>query len=251
MGGSQTARQTAAVAAEGSSLTRPTRAQIMLTYSRYSKALGVLFAIAVLASGACGSKSESSDAGCQTGGESCSCLSNGGCDDGLTCATNLNRCVRLAGTSTGGTTGSGGDGAGGTGTGGNGAGGTGSGVSSASGCQAGTTATEGHRRNLQRRQARQTLPVPAARRYPGGTTRHRWRAATGGTNEKGRRRNHRNRRHHVHWRHDRNRRDQRRSLHLELRPQLEQRRDHLLQLRPGDSKGRRLLELDLLPGISA
>jgi expansin (peptidoglycan-binding protein) len=112
----------------------------MLTYSRISKALGVLFAIAVLTTGACGSKSESSDAGCQAGGESCSCLSNGGCDDGLTCATNLNRCVRLAGTSTGGTTGSGGDGAGGTGTGGNGAGGTGSGGTAGSG---GTTGTGG------------------------------------------------------------------------------------------------------------
>jgi hypothetical protein len=86
----------------------------MLTYSRISKALAVLFAIAVLTSGACGSKSESSDAGCQAGGESCSCLSSGGCDDGLICATNLNRCVRLAGTSTGGDTGAGATGSGGT-----------------------------------------------------------------------------------------------------------------------------------------
>ena len=54
--------------------------------------------------GACATKSESDDAACQAGAELCPCLSNGGCDDGLICATNLNRCVRLAG-STGGTTG--------------------------------------------------------------------------------------------------------------------------------------------------
>jgi hypothetical protein len=80
----------------------------MLTYSRYSKALGVLFAIAILTPASCGSKSESSDASCQTGAELCSCQSGGGCNDGLTCATNLNQCVRLASTGTGGTTGSGG-----------------------------------------------------------------------------------------------------------------------------------------------
>ncbi len=87
----------------------------MLTYSRYSKALGVLFAISVLTAGSCGSKSESSDAGCQAGAELCACLSNGGCNDGLTCATNLNKCVRLATTGTGGdtTTGAGGSGSGG------------------------------------------------------------------------------------------------------------------------------------------
>ena len=120
----------------------------MLTYSNYSKALGLLFAISVLTTGACGSKSESSDASCQAGGESCACLSNNGCDDGLTCATNLNRCVRLAGTGTGGngTTGSGGDGTGGTiATGGTkGTGGTpGTGGTAAAGGRGGTTGTGG------------------------------------------------------------------------------------------------------------
>ncbi len=119
----------------------------MLTYSRISKALGVLFAIAVLTAGACGSKSESSDAGCQTGAESCSCLSNGGCDDGLICATNLNQCVRLAGTSTGGATGTGGTTASG-GTGGTpGAGGTtgtGGGNETGSAGRGGTTGTGGN-----------------------------------------------------------------------------------------------------------
>ena len=119
----------------------------MLTYSKYSKALGVLFAIAVLTAASCGSKSESSDAGCQAGAEHCSCLSNGGCDDELICATNLNQCVRLAGTSTGGTTGSGGNATGGaghagsTGTGGNATGGT-KGTGGATGT-GGTTATGG------------------------------------------------------------------------------------------------------------
>ena len=91
----------------------------MLTYSKYSKALAVLLASAILTVGACATKSESDDAACQAGAELCPCLSNGICDDGLTCATNLNKCVRLAG-STGGTTGTGGaaSGAGG-GTGGN------------------------------------------------------------------------------------------------------------------------------------
>ena len=123
----------------------------MLTYSKYSKALGVLFAISVLTATSCGSKSESSDAGCQAGVESCSCLSNGGCDDGLTCATNLNRCVRLAGA--GGTTGSGGTGSGGTGSGGTGSGGTtgtggtittGTGGTSGSAGRGGTTGTGGN-----------------------------------------------------------------------------------------------------------
>src|SRR4051794_41361922 len=86
----------------------------MLAYSKYSKALGVLFAISVLTTGACGSKSESADAGCQPGAEHCSCLSNGECNAGLICATNLNQCVRLVTTGSGGdATGSGGSGSGG------------------------------------------------------------------------------------------------------------------------------------------
>src|SRR3954469_6649622 len=86
----------------------------MLAYSKYSKALGVLFAISVLTMGSCGSKSESADAGCQAGAERCSCLSNGECNAGLICATNLNQCVRLVTTGSGGdATGSGGSGSGG------------------------------------------------------------------------------------------------------------------------------------------
>jgi hypothetical protein len=101
----------------------------MLTYSKYSKALGVLFAISVLTTGSCGSKSESPDAGCQAGAEHCSCLTNSECNSGLVCATNLNQCVRLV------TTGSGGDG---TGSGGSGSGGSGSGGTTATGGNSGT-----------------------------------------------------------------------------------------------------------------
>jgi hypothetical protein len=119
----------------------------MLTYSKYSKALGVLFAISVLTAASCGSKSESSDGSCLAGAERCSCNSNGGCDDGLICATNLNQCVRLAGAS-GGTTGSGGDGSGGTGSGGTTAtggrgGATGTGGTPATGGTTGTGGTPG------------------------------------------------------------------------------------------------------------
>jgi hypothetical protein len=98
----------------------------MLAYSKYSKALGVLFAISLLATASCGSKSESPDAGCQAGAEHCSCLSSDVCNAGLICATNLSQCVRLA------TTGSGGDGTG--------SGGSSSGGASATG---GTTGTGG------------------------------------------------------------------------------------------------------------
>ena len=115
----------------------------MLTYSKYSKALGVLFAISVLTAASCGSKSESSDASCAAGAESCACLSNAGCDDGLTCATNLNRCVRLAGTETGGTTGSGGNGTGSGGTTATG-GTTGTGGTLATGGTGGTSGSAGH-----------------------------------------------------------------------------------------------------------
>jgi hypothetical protein len=113
----------------------------MLTYSKYSKALAVIFASTLLTAGSCGSKSESSDAACQAGAELCPCLSNGICDDGLTCATNLNKCVRLAG-GTGGATGTGGtaSGTGGTGTGGNTPGTGGSSTGGAGGKGTGGTA---------------------------------------------------------------------------------------------------------------
>ena len=102
----------------------------------------------VLSAGACGSKSESSDAGCQAGAELCPCLSGGSCNAGLTCATNLNQCVRLASTGTGGNTGSGGNGSGGdTASGGNtGTGGTtptGTGGTSGGAGRGGTTGTGG------------------------------------------------------------------------------------------------------------
>ncbi len=116
----------------------------MLTYSKYSKVLAVVFASAVLTAGACGSKSESADGACQAGAELCACLSDNACDDGLTCATNLNKCVRLSG-STGGTTGSGGTtiGTGGSGTGGavTGTGGTGAGGKGTGGTGSGGNAT--------------------------------------------------------------------------------------------------------------
>ena len=113
----------------------------MLTYSKYSKALGVLFAISLLTTASCGSKSESSDAGCQAGGEHCSCLSSGGCNDGLTCATNLNQCVRLVVSDTGGNTGSGGAGSGGaTASGGT----TGTGGTLATGGATGSGGNAGH-----------------------------------------------------------------------------------------------------------
>ena len=78
-----------------------------MTYPNYSKTLALLFASVALLLGACGTKSESADGACSPGGELCACTSNGGCDDGLICATNLNECVRLA-SDTGGSTGSGG-----------------------------------------------------------------------------------------------------------------------------------------------
>jgi hypothetical protein len=127
----------------------------MLTYSKYSKALAVLFASALLAAGSCGSKSESTDAACQAGAELCPCLANGVCNDGLTCATNLNECVHLAG-STGGTTGTGGaaSGTGGKGTGSSapgtggtstgGSGGKGTGGSGTGGTTTGTGGTGTH-----------------------------------------------------------------------------------------------------------
>jgi hypothetical protein len=72
------------------------------------KALGLLFASALLAT-SCKGNSESSDASCQAGDEFCACLPDGSCNSGLTCATNLNECVQVGGSGTGGTTGSGGD----------------------------------------------------------------------------------------------------------------------------------------------
>jgi hypothetical protein len=128
----------------------------MLTYSNYSKALGVLFGLCLLTTPSCGSKSESSDAACPAGGEHCSCPSNGECNAGLICATNLGQCVRLATTGSGGdATGSGGSGSGGTtaaggSTGAGGAvatggisGGAGRGGSGGSGGSGGTTGTGG------------------------------------------------------------------------------------------------------------
>ena len=130
----------------------------MLTYSKYTKAFGLLFASAVLLAGACGSKQESSDGACEPGTNLCPCMENGACNGGLACATNLNKCVQLVGDGSGGATGAGGaTGSGGSGTGGStatgghgGSGGsvatggtTGTGGSSATGGHGGSTATGG------------------------------------------------------------------------------------------------------------
>ncbi|HLK90356.1 MAG TPA: hypothetical protein VKZ18_10705 [Polyangia bacterium] len=116
----------------------------MLSYSKYVKALSLLFASALLCGSSCSSKS--SDAPCTPGAEFCPCDSNGGCNSGLTCATNLNECVSLVsdgtgGSASGGTTGEGGSAEGGTtGSGGAKGGSTGSGGNVSSG---GTTGSGG------------------------------------------------------------------------------------------------------------
>jgi hypothetical protein len=111
-----------------------------MNYPNYSKALAVLFASSALVFGACGTKSESPDGSCAAGSELCACTSSGGCDNGLVCATNLNKCVTVATSGAGGDTGTGGmiiiTGAGG----GGGSGSTGSGGTLASG---GTTGAGG------------------------------------------------------------------------------------------------------------
>jgi hypothetical protein len=110
-----------------------------LTYSTYAKGLLFAFAGALLCASSCGSKSASSDGGCTPGTAYCPCL-NGGCNGGLTCATNLNECVQLARGSSGGNTGSGATtAAGGT----TGSGGSTGGVTGAGGSKGGNTGTGG------------------------------------------------------------------------------------------------------------
>jgi len=115
-----------------------------MNYPNYSKALAVLFASAALVFGACGTKSESPDGSCAPGSELCACTSSGGCDNGLVCATNLNKCVTVATSGAGGDTGTGGmiiiTGAGGGGGGGStGSGGTATGGATGSGGSAATS----------------------------------------------------------------------------------------------------------------
>jgi len=112
----------------------------MLTYSKYPKVLSFLFASALMCVSSCGSKS--ADGSCTPGTALCPC-DNGGCNSGLVCATNLDECVQLVTSGTGGTTGAGGTNATGgvKGTGGSASGGTtGNGGSVASG---GTTGKGG------------------------------------------------------------------------------------------------------------
>jgi hypothetical protein len=81
----------------------------MLSYSKYVKVFSFLFAIApavaLFGASSCGSKS--SDAGCTPGTAFCPCA-NGGCDVGLVCATNLDKCVQVVSSGSGGDTGTGG-----------------------------------------------------------------------------------------------------------------------------------------------
>jgi expansin (peptidoglycan-binding protein) len=108
-----------------------------MNYRNYSKTLALLFASAALLAGACGTKS--ADGSCTPGSDLCACTDSGGCDNGLVCATNLNKCVQVVSAGSGGDTGSGGaivitGAGGGTGAGGSASGGaTGAGGSVASG----------------------------------------------------------------------------------------------------------------------
>ncbi len=91
---------------------------------------GLSFALAAMAFlaagwGGCGNSQANRPPGClgNPGDELCACLSDGNCNEGLVCATDLQQCVHLAGTpqppATGGIVGTGGNTGGNNGTGGN------------------------------------------------------------------------------------------------------------------------------------
>jgi Glycosyl hydrolase family 45 len=120
----------------------------MMNCSRSARALCfflVLFASALLFLPSCKSKSESSDGGCTPGTQFCACV-NGGCSGGLTCATNLDECVQILTSGSGGDMGSGGGtvaSGGATGSGGSRGGSTGSGGTVASGGAIGSGGSKG------------------------------------------------------------------------------------------------------------